>query len=156
MDTARPHCRPTRDRPTLFKISIVTGLTKRRRADRPDDGSVGQPVVGGVVRPVIQDLTERDGPDDGSVRVVKSLSLMVKHIGYNIIQSSFVPVFWDGRTDREMIMLWNYGCSATLRPTDIGRRAGRRSPALTRRLDRPSSRRLLVGPIVTVDATATI
>jgi len=46
--------------------TISKGLTKRRRANGPDDGSVGWPVVGGgVVQPVVQDLTKRDGPDDG-------------------------------------------------------------------------------------------
>jgi len=35
------------------------GLTKRQRADGPDDGSVGWPVVDGIVQPVVQDLIER-------------------------------------------------------------------------------------------------
>ena len=38
-----------------------SGLTKRRRADGQDDRSVGRPVGGGIVRPVVQDLTKRQG-----------------------------------------------------------------------------------------------
>jgi len=71
----------------LTACSVVAGLTKRRRADWPGDGSVGWPVVGGVVRPVVQDLTKRDGPDDGSVRVVKSV-WYCKHIGIAFVTSS--------------------------------------------------------------------
>jgi len=55
-----------------------------------------------------------DGPDDGSVSVVKIMCLVLQtrwySICYNITQSFFVPVFWDGQTEREEAMLWSYGC----------------------------------------------
>jgi len=69
------------------------GQNKRRRADGPDDGSVGRPVVGGVVRPVVrpvvQDVTKRraDGPDDGSVSVVKCV-WYCKHIDIAFVRTS--------------------------------------------------------------------
>jgi len=77
----------------------LTGRTKRRRADGPDDGSVGHPVVGGVVRPVVQDLTKcrraRRRVSEGC-EICLVLQTHWYRICYNITQSVFVLNTWRG------------------------------------------------------------
>jgi len=112
---------------------------------------VGRPVGGSVVWPVIQDLT--DGPDDRSMRVVKSV-WYCKHIGMAFVTSSSHLLFRFSGTDEQterrlcytamaaLLVVQNYPTTgflaqayiASLRPTDIDPSSG------------PSSRRLLVRP----------
>jgi len=92
----------------------MCGPWVRLKDDGPDDGSVRRPVGGGVIRPVVQDLTERDGPDDGSVRVVKSV-WYCKHIGIAFVTTSYSQLLFqfsgmDERTDRRLC----YGAMAAL------------------------------------------
>jgi len=74
---------------------------------------MGRPVGGGV-RPVVQDLTVRRQARWWVSEGCEICFVLQTHwysICYNIIQSPFVPVFWDGWTDREEAMLWSCGRS---------------------------------------------
>ena len=141
-------------------VPASVGQTKRRRADEPDNGSVGRPVVGGRVRPIVQNLTKCrrvDGPDNGSVSVVKCV-WYCKHNDIAFVTTSPVSFCSSNVCDwlRCVLNTRQGGEERTLRPPVIrttGRLARRHLVRYWTTTGRPtypssgpSARRLLVWP----------